>query len=109
MTLGLPFLGICALICVYALFAFRKARKEAPPANDARFRYRYTVWAAPFFGLMFICWIGISIWAMLAFNMTGRRDGPFVIIVVALLVAPVFGALFAIFKACGVKILEEIK
>ena len=103
-TLGLPILGIGALLCVYALYAFRKARKEAPPASNARFNGVGYV----FFGLGVICWIGLSAWAILAFgffNDKGRGQG--IIVGMAVLVGLVFGALYVVLQACGVRFTKK--
>lgn len=111
-TLGLPILGICALLCVYALYAFRKARKEVPPASNevpTDRNARFNVLGYVFFGLGAICWIGFSLWAIVAFEMTARNKAPSVIMVVAVLVALVFYAIYFALKSLGVKFLKEPK
>ena len=112
-TLGLPILGICALLCVYALYAFRKARKEAPPASkeappasNARFNGVGYV----FFGLGVICWIGLSAWGILTLGVDvdrGRRQGVIPILGMAVLVALVFWALYVVLQACGVRFTKK--
>jgi hypothetical protein len=85
----------------------RKSRRESPPVSNARLQF--TGVAYVFIGLMVICWIGSSVWAMLALDMSGRGDGSFVTMVAALIVALVFGALYVALKACGVKFTNELK
>lgn len=104
--------GLCALVIGVAVYVIRglslfpKTPDETPPVSTPGFAPSWAGFA--FFGLMVICMIGFSVWAVHVMELQGRTAIR-VYGSVPILVGLVFSALYFALKSLGVRFWKKPK
>ena len=104
--------GLCSLVIGLAVYVLRrlslfgKTPEEAPPVSNAGLQLMGAGFV--FFGLMVVCMIGFSVWAVQAMELQGRAAIR-VYGSVPILVGLVFVALYLALKSLGVRFTKKSK